>query len=357
MLSVLYQNAKLQKFKRKRALRSPLLVSIVFTFFVLLLAMDGAGAQEKAQEHTHGPAAPEKVIIGMHINEIQGIDMRSNSYSLDFYIWFRWTNPEINPWESLEFMNSFEPENHVRTPIYDEPLKMPDGSLYMVLRERGKFSSKFPLHQFPFDNQQLEILVEDSVSDIEKLLYVPDTTTRAPVTVNAGITLPGFTIGTPGMKAETFYYDTTFGDLNYQEGTSYSRARFSIPLNRPQLAMAIKIFLPIVLILICTAMVYFVHPFYIEGRLGVVITALLTLVALQLTSASSLPDVDYLLLTDKIYILSYLFIILTLWQIVRTSKKVKDENYGIVAKSNMIVLSVFTTLLIGGASLIFISAL
>lgn len=329
------------------------------SYFLLALCLFVFSTAAQAEEKAKTPELPEpeKVIVGVHVNEIQEVDLRTHSYRLDFYIWFRWSNPAINPAESLEFMNSFEPENHVRNVIYDEPQKMPDGSLYTVLRERGKFSAKFPLNNFPFDSQKLVILIEDSVSDEQALVYVPDETTRAPITINDTIYLPGFIIGTPTVKVEPFYYDTTFGDLNFEGGTKYSRAHFLVPLSRPQLSMAVKIFLPIALILACTALVYFVHPLYIEGRLGVVITALLTLVALQLTSTSALPDVDYLLLTDKVYLLSYLFIIVTLWQIVRTSARVRQESYENVGRSNIIVLAVVTALMAVGFTLIFTQAL
>ena len=43
------------------------------------------------------------------------------------------------------------------------------------------------------------------------------------------------------------------------------------------------------------------------------------LVALQITSNSSLPEVDYLILLDKIYIASYTFVVLTMVMIVRNS--------------------------------------
>jgi hypothetical protein len=42
-------------------------------------------------------------------------------------------------------------------------------------------------------------------------------------------------------------------------------------------------------------------------------------VALQITSNSSLPEVDYLVLLDKLYILPYAFVVLTLAVIVRNS--------------------------------------
>ena len=62
-----------------------------------------------------------------------------------------------------------------------------------------------------------------------------------------------------------------------------------------------------------------VHPRYVEGRIGIGITALLTLVALQITSNSSLPEVDYLILLDKLYIAAYAFVVLTMVMIVRNS--------------------------------------
>jgi Neurotransmitter-gated ion-channel transmembrane region len=84
------------------------------------------------------------------------------------------------------------------------------------------------------------------------------------------------------------------------------------------MAMSVKTFVPIVLIVICAALVFFVRPHYVEGRIGLGITALLTLVALQLTSSATLPDVDYLMMLDKIYLLAYVFIIATLARVVLT---------------------------------------
>jgi hypothetical protein len=58
--------------------------------------------------------------------------------------------------------------------------------------------------------------------------------------------------------------------------------------------MAIKTFVPIVLIVVCAALVFFVRPRHVEARIGLGLTVLLTLVALQITSGASLPDFDYL---------------------------------------------------------------
>jgi integral membrane sensor domain MASE1 len=69
-----------------------------------------------------------------------------------------------------------------------------------------------------------------------------------------------------------------------------------------------------------------VQPRCVEGRIALGITALLTLVALQLASGSSLPDVDYLMMMDKIYMLAYLFIIIASARVVATSWRSEEQE-------------------------------
>lgn len=315
----------------------------LLVFFVLSLPVR---AEEKPA------SAPQQVFVGAHINDIQEVDLQSHSYRMDLYIWFRWRDAAIDPSKTAELMNAFDPADHVRTPLYDEPQKMPDGSLYMIFREQGKFSSKFPLQHYPFDRQYLSVAMEDTVHPADEMVYVPDDRAAAPASMNEGVRLPGFNIGAPELKVANFPYNTNFGDIGQPGTAAYSRAVFTVPIVRPWLATGIKAFLPVVLVLICTSLVFFVHPAYIEGRLGVAITALLTLVALQLTSASALPDVDYLLMSDKVYLLSYLFIIVTLMQVVRASRLVHAHKYDIVRRNDRVSLAAFTALLLVGVALI-----
>lgn len=302
-------------------------------------------------------AAPEHVAIGVYVADIQEIDMKNHSYRLDLYIWFRWKNPNIDPSQSAEFINMFDPADHVRTSLYDKPQKMTDGSYYAIIRDQGKFSSKFDLQDYPFDYQALPIIIEDNIHEAGDLVYVPDTSAGAAITLNPEIYLPGFHIWDGELEISDFNYPTNFGDLRASEQPDYSRATFMIPVERPWLATGLKIFLPVLLILLCTALVLNIHPSYIEGRLGVVITALLTLVALQLTSASGLPEVDYMLMTDKIYLLSYLFIIATLIQIVRHSRAVHEKAYDDTARNDARMRNIFCAAMFAGIIIIVVTTL
>ena len=221
-------------------------------------------------------------------------------------------------------MNRYAPDDDVRTDLYDKPKAMPDGSLYAIIRHQGQFSTKFKLEKYPFDTQELLVVMEDTISGTDAQIYVPDA--NGGVTINPDITLPGFKVGKPEMRIVANAYPTNFGDLTDPGTTPYSRVIVSIPVTRPIVAMSLKTFVPIGLIVVCSALVFFVRPHYVEGRIGLGITALLTLVALQLTSGASLPDVDYLMMIDKVYLLAYLFIIIALARVVATSWGGADDT-------------------------------
>jgi hypothetical protein len=270
------------------------------------------------------PQTPEHVIVGAYINDIQAVDFKANNYIVDFYVWFRWRNPELDPSKSIEFMNRYASGDNVRDQLYEKPKAMPDGSLYSFIRYQGRFSTKFDLENYPFDTQSLVVLMEDTVSGQQEQVFVPDG--DRPVMLDPIITLPGFTVGAPTMSIVANTYPTNFGDLSAPKAETYSRIAVTIPVTRPIVAMSLKTFLPIALIVVCAALVFFVRPRYVEGRIGLGITALLTLVALQLTSSASLPDVDYLMMLDKLYLLAYLFIIVALARVVLTSWRGGDAE-------------------------------
>jgi Neurotransmitter-gated ion-channel transmembrane region len=262
------------------------------------------------------PSEPEQVTVGVYVNDIQQLDLQTHSYAMDFYVWLRWKNPDSNPSATLEYMNPFQLWGHIATPLYEEPQTLKDGSKYMAIRYQGQFNSKLPLEKYPFDDQSLIVEFEDTSAGAARQIFVPDTN---PILMNPEMTLPGYILGKPALNIESKPYPTNFGDTNLTELEPYSRVTISVPVHRPTVTYAIKIILPIFLVVICAALVFFIHPSFVEGRIGMGITALLTLVALQLTMNSQLPEVDYLMMIDMLYFVAYIFVIASLGQVVRTS--------------------------------------
>jgi hypothetical protein len=269
------------------------------------------------------PAGPREVIVGVYVNDIQQLDLQTHSYVMDFYVWLRWSDPEANPSATLEYMNPYQLWGHIPTPLYEEPQDLPDGSKYMAIRYQGQFNSKLPLEKYPFDNQNLIVEFEDNSVGASTQIFVPD---ENPITLNPEMTLPGYIIGAPVLTVSSKPYPTNFGDTSLTELEPYSRVTFSVPVHRPWVTYSIKVILPIFLVVACAALVFFIQPTFVEGRLGMGISALLTLVVLQLTTNSQLPEVDYLMMIDMLYFAAYLYVVLVLAQAVRTTWAAHEDE-------------------------------
>jgi hypothetical protein len=316
-----------------------------------------ASKKEKAANAAATPdgAGPARDIVrvGVLINDIQQLDLQSHSYNVDMYVWFKWRNPDIDPSRSFEFLNAFELWGHILTYETPKPEVLPDGTYYQVVRNQGKFNTKLPLERYPFDTQHLRVLIEDSGADARELVFVPD---NDPIALSADLTIPGWDIGDPSLTVVNNKYDSNFGDPRYGD-LSYSRAIVDLPVTRPKGTYALKLLLPMLLVALTALLSLSVHPRYVEARVGIGITALLTLVALQLTSNSSLPEVNYLLLLDKLYILSYAFVVVTLAMIVRHSWIDMEGDIGAARRIDRRSIAVLTCAYFAIAAVLFVESL
>jgi len=139
------------------------------------------------------PDSPAKVVVGAYINDIQELDFKTNSYAVDLYVCFRWKASDLDPSKTMEFMNRYDPNDHQRDELYDKPKQMPDGSLYAIIRNQGRFSTKFQLADYPFDTQFLTVAMEDTIASEDTQIYVPDPSNS--LGLDPQITLPGFKVG------------------------------------------------------------------------------------------------------------------------------------------------------------------
>ncbi len=257
-------------------------------------------------------AAPAEVQIGIYVNDLHRVDLANHSFVIDMYAWFRWQDPELDPGSTFELMNSGDPEYQLREQFYDEPLEQPDGYLYQLYRYRGEIATKFPVAKYPFDHQVLQVWIEDQDRGSDEQIYVFDELTLRP-----DIVLPGYDIGDAELLVVDQPYATAFGDRAEADVGAYSRAILAIDIDRPWRSGATKTFLPMVLIILCSAAAFLIGAQHVEARIGLAITSLLALVAQQFSMLGTLPEVGYLLMLDQLYILSYGFVLVTIVVIVR----------------------------------------
>ena len=259
---------------------------------------------------------PRPVSVGMYVFHVPELDLSTNSYLVDFYLWFRWQGDDIDPSTTFEFMNLVGGWDLMEITVYTDDEGAPaiedlgGGWRYQVFHYQGRFGHAFDIRAYPFDSQELVIMLEDTDMVIDDMVYVVD---DGSLTLHPGLTIPGWDI--EGVDAEVIEqdYPTNFGDTRRAPGADrYSRFRYAVRVSRPVLGYAATTLLPIAIVMLITMVMFLIESKYFEGRLGLGITSLISAVALQLTAAGDLPANGYLVLLDHVYNLSYAVIFLSL---------------------------------------------
>jgi hypothetical protein len=279
-------------------------------------AAEEAEAEAPRSQPSGELPVPRPVYVGIYVNDVPSLDLDTNRYLVDFYLWFRWQGDDIDPSSTFEFMNAVESWDQLHAAVYtdddDAPLAedLGEGWRYQVFHVQGTFGHAFDVRAYPFDSQEIVIALEDTDAVVEDMIYVPDEGT---LTLPPHLSIPGWDLGTVTADVIRQDYPTNFGDTRRAIGQDrYSRFRYAVRVTRPVLGYAATTILPIAIVMLITMVMFLIHPKYFEGKLGLGITSLISAVALQLTTAGDLPSTGYLVLLDHVYNLSYLVIFLSL---------------------------------------------
>ncbi|MCU0565331.1 MAG: hypothetical protein MUF49_01885 [Oculatellaceae cyanobacterium Prado106] len=309
--------------KRVRKFLIPLLCALAIVIFLQLLL----GSRPVVQPVTSFqalksiPATAQQVRTGFYPVNVYQLDLSSNTYYVDSYVWFRWRGA-IDPIANLEFSNAVEEWGMTQQMGYEEPQKQPDGSLYQIMRVEGRFFQPFALSKYPLDEQRLGILIENSIHTAQELVYVADTEDSGFADT---LSIQGWNINGWQVGSLLRQYDSQFGD-QAASTDPYSIARFELLIDRPLSYFIWKLLLPLVIVLVSSWGALLLHPRYVDMRIEIPVTALLTTVFLQQSYSFALPEVGYLVLLDKIYALAYLLIIVALMEAIVTADWIKGET-------------------------------
>jgi hypothetical protein len=275
------------------------------------------------------PHSAEKVKVGFYTQNIYELNPASNTYYMDFYVWFKWKG-NIDPTEKAEFMNGVEDWGMTKVPAYDTPKRLADGSFYQMIRVEGRFRENFEFERYPLDQQRLGVVLENSVHDINELVYIADTEESG---YAEDLAIPGWDFKNFFITNLYHPYKTNFGDPESgYKISNYSALRFELLVSRPVNYFAWKLLFPLLIVLFSSWGALLLDPQRVDSRIFLPITALLTIVFLQQSYSDALPAVSYLVLIDKLYVLAYILIIAAIMETIYTAGIVKADDPQTVIK-------------------------
>lgn len=281
----------------------------------LLALLTVMGTEAKATPPTGGPTV---VHVGTHIIAMRNIDTRAQSFYADLYLWLRYATADEE--RSKLITDNLEPMNGKFESKDEVDRKQVNGETYVCFRITGTFFFQQNLRRYPFDSQTLDIALENSRLQTDELVFVDDTASyersHEPQKfwgVNRQLSIPEYHLGSVTRRTIEATYPTDFGDpARPTSGSAYSRFVIEVTFVREYLSYAFKILVPLLIILAMAYLVFFLPPDQLDTAAAVSVTALLSCMAYNVAISQNMPDIGYLVLSDKFFIATYGLLFLTL---------------------------------------------
>ncbi|MFN0016139.1 MAG: hypothetical protein ACKVU2_16485 [Saprospiraceae bacterium] len=246
-------------------------------------------------------AQPDTVRIGVFVNDIYDVNLSEKSFSAQFWVWFNYANPDLKPLETLELPNAKSVEYAL------DFLEEKNGVQWAGKRATAVLKKDWDIRRFPFDVQKMTIEMEESNSDIESLVYVPDVENTK---IDTHLGLSNWYIERFEITCGSKKYDTTYGDPVLKQGSAYANAIMTVFIKRKTWGLFFSLFTGMYVAFFISWLVFFIDPVDVDPRFGLSVGSLFACVGNKYIVDSILPQSTTFTLCDKLHILTYFFLLL-----------------------------------------------
>jgi hypothetical protein len=281
-----------------------LIFILLFPFFCVAQTLPTSQEIPASEPVSKPYTGPETVYIGMYVLRIDNIDLKTGSATVTYYLWARWTGEDIDG-SLFELMSgSIEEKDHEYK--YEE-----NGVKYIYYRHRASINIDVDFTNFPFDEHVIRFDFEHSdlgqyylrlKADLDAMKHL-----KSPE-------LSGWIVDQPRYEITSAVYKTGWGHpgTGPNDQTSSDRFRTSIALRHEVSATFMKTFLLLFISMLIAYLAFVIHPTELEARIGIGVAGIFGAVTSQSVVADSLPEISYITLSDKVHIISLLFIFFSL---------------------------------------------
>jgi len=266
---------------------APIILADNLTDNIIILSKTETGTNE-TENQTTNLNSENQIKVGVYVLNLGKFDISTGAFAVDFYLSLKCES--VCPKQDFEFMNG-------RASSIDKIIDGPSEKFYRI---QANLNSQVDLKKFPFDRQNIQIIIEDKKKTIEELEYAPDIEATD---IDDSIAFTGWNI--EDWKAETQIHRYEIYDENY------SQYVFTIPISRIKINAIFKTFLPIIFIILVMLSSFVLDPDKITTRLAMVGSALVASVMFHISLGNQIPPVGYLTFIDKFMVLTYFILLMS----------------------------------------------
>lgn len=301
------------------------MVSLVAPVHAELLKTPAKPAVDLRQHPTQGKT-PVEVAIGLYVTNFAAIDETRETFEIGGYLTVKWLDPRLalppgaanqqavrtfrldELWTpAIESANSISHKANQSVLTADR-----NGMVTYIEGFEGTLSSSFNLRKFPFDSQELRIQFHPFISAASEIRFAPDPLPSTGISPEEQAELAAWHIkalANGGVQYATAKID---------EGRAIpaaSQAEFRIRVKRRSGFYVWKIFLPLLMLTMIPVVVFWIDVSQFDWILKIPMTMLLSMVAFEFAIARDLPRVGYLTFLDAVFLASFTFCFLCIFEI------------------------------------------
>jgi hypothetical protein len=249
-------------------------------------------------------AQPDTVRAGAYIISIHDINFHNKEYTSRFWLWFLHKNPEFDFTTQLDITNA----KSIETP--EAIIDTVAGKHWTMMKMKCIMKENWRVHDFPFDEQHLVMNIENSIYDINSLVFAPD--------VKGSLfgdeeTIDGWQIKNFKIKADTNSYKTGFGDPRPgRQNQIFSELKIEMDISRNAFGLFMKIFIGMYIAFLISMLSFTPHPSELEPRFGLPVGGLFAAVGNKYIIDSLLPETSDFTLVDTLHAMTFMAIFMTL---------------------------------------------
>lgn len=344
---------------------------LVALFFASLLAVILAGlAERNSQGHMANPneevisaseffkVFPEKkkmaavVDLGLYVDSLYDLDLSKLTFKARGWIWYNWTKApmiegKVDPGQmgrfDLNFLDEIDVNQEISSqqPVIDHG-EAGDSSYWNETSFDAKLAApSINLRNYPFDRQELRILVTNPVHETGELIYKIQQFRLPPRVFN----ISGYKLDGISYADEIRIYTSNFSDSSDvswlgDSATTQSQAAFKIFISRNPLMALLEYGMPLAIVSFLAVSVVRLGVRYWEVKLTAPPAAILSLIFLQNTYQQGLPRLSYMTCMDLMFLIGYLVCLLSFADGLLSCLFTDSERYrGLYGKLGSIALA------------------
>ncbi len=247
---------------------------------------------------------PDTVTVGAYVISVHDINFRDKQYTMRFWLWFLYDNPDFDFSTQLDIPNA----KSIDTP--EVMLDSIAGKTWAIMKMKTTMKESWQVADFPFDKQHLRVQIENALFDINNLVFIPDFKGS---TYDKAEALDGWDITNFKVTSVLNDYETGFGDPSpHRDYQNFSAFTIEMDIERSAWGLFLKIFIGMYIAFLISVISFSIQVSELEPRFGLPVGGLFATVGNKYIIDSILPESSTFTLVDVLHTLTFLAIFATL---------------------------------------------